>query len=82
MGRLIQGQVSEDEFECLLKLTKFSSEKKIDALRLHLVRGYNAAMAYGSCELKQSKFHEALEAINDKWSIHLELLEASKRSKK
>ncbi|MGI2049886.1 PapB/FocB family fimbrial expression transcriptional regulator [Shewanella oncorhynchi] len=81
MSRLIQGQVSEDEFECLLRLTKFTSERKIDALRLHLVRGYNTSMAYSSCELKQSKFAEALVAINEKWSIHLDLLEASKRAK-
>ncbi len=80
MGRLIQGQVSEDEFECLLRLTKLVSDKKIEALRLHLVRGYSTSMAYGSCGLKQSKFQEALVAINEKWSIHLDLLDASKRA--
>lgn len=78
---LIQGKVSEAELICLLKLTKITSENRIDALRLHLVRGWNKKMAYTSCDLKQSKFVLALNSMNEKWAIHNQLLDATNESK-
>ncbi|EHC04192.1 hypothetical protein Sbal625DRAFT_4152 [Shewanella baltica OS625] len=78
---LIQGQVSEAEFFCLLKLTKITSLDRIDALRLHLVDGWPKPMAYSSCGLKQSKFTLALDRMNEKWTVHNQLIEATKASK-
>ncbi|ABX51833.1 MULTISPECIES: PapB/FocB family fimbrial expression transcriptional regulator [Shewanella] len=78
---LIQGKVSEAELICLLKLTKITSEDRIDALRLHLVQGWNKKMAYTSCGIKQSKFVLALNSMNAKWTIHNQLLDATNESK-
>jgi hypothetical protein len=74
---LIQGQVSERQFECLLRYTKFKSERKIDALRAHLVDGHNKSLAYTVNDLKGSKFDDALAVMNDKWSIHQDLIDAT-----
>ncbi|MGI2002086.1 PapB/FocB family fimbrial expression transcriptional regulator [Shewanella frigidimarina] len=77
MAKLIQGQVTDEEFNLLLKLTKIKGESKVEALWLHLVRGYRSSMAYQSCGLKQSKFAPALATMNEKWDIHLKLIDAS-----
>jgi hypothetical protein len=77
VGRLLQGQVSEKQFQCLLRFTKFNSEKKIDALRAYLVSGYHMAFAYTSNDLSAQKFHEALAVLNEKWSIHQDLIDAT-----
>ncbi|AZQ13294.1 PapB/FocB family fimbrial expression transcriptional regulator [Shewanella khirikhana] len=79
--RLIQGQVSDKQFQCLLRFTKFTSDRKIDALRAYLVLGHSKSMAYTANDLKDSKFDEALAVINEKWTIHQELIDATNESR-
>lgn len=75
--RLIQGQVSEKQFQCLLRFTKFKSEKKIDALRAYLVKGHGKTFAFTTNDLSSNKFDEALAALNEKWAIHQDLIDAT-----
>lgn len=75
--RLIQGQVSEKQFQCLLRFTKFKSEKKIDALRDYLVKGLGKTSAFTANDLSSNKFDEALAALNEKWAVHQDLIDAT-----
>jgi hypothetical protein len=75
MYRLIQGQVSEAQIDLLLELTRITSEGRIEAIKLHLVKGYPAPMAYGLCDVAQQNFHSTLEALNRVYVIHERLNE-------
>ena len=75
MSRLIQGQESEKKIDLLLTLTRINSTDKINALKLHLVRGYPASMAYGLCDVKQQNFRLSLEALNQVYAVHEQLKE-------
>lgn len=77
MYRLIQGRVSEQEIDILLEFTRIDSENKIDALKLHLVKGYPPVMAYGVCDVKQQNFDSTLKALNKVYDIHERLNEIS-----
>ncbi|GIU52768.1 hypothetical protein TUM4438_46230 [Shewanella sairae] len=75
MSKLIQGQESEAKIDLLLSLTRINSVNKIDALKLHLVKGYPAVMAYELCDVKQQNFKSTLDALNRVYTIHEKLNE-------
>ncbi|QDF68694.1 hypothetical protein FJQ87_18490 (plasmid) [Shewanella sp. SNU WT4] len=75
MSRLIQGRESEAKIELLLALTRIVSVNKIDALKMHLVKGYSTTMAYELCDVKQQNFHSCLETLNKVYAIHEQLTE-------
>lgn len=65
MKYLVQGMETTEKINCLLKLTKITSERKIKALHYHLVNGAditNAAMAYS---LPQPKLTEVVNDLNE-----------------
>tara|TARA_B110000467_G_C18267417_1_gene450199 strand:- start:163 stop:396 length:234 start_codon:yes stop_codon:yes gene_type:complete len=70
MYRLIQGQESEQKIDILLEFTRIDSVNKIQALKLHLVKGAPATMAYGAFDVKQQNFYSTLKAINKVYDIH------------
>ncbi len=73
MHRLIQGQEIEAKIDLLLQFTRINSVNRIDAIKLHLVKGWPAPMAYGSCDVKQQNFHESLESLNRVYDLHMRL---------
>lgn len=73
MSKLIQGQESEAKIDLLLSLTRINSVNKIDALKLHLVKGYPAVTAYELCDVKQQNFNFTLNALNQVYTIHEKL---------
>ena len=73
MSRLIQGQESEAKINLLLAFTRITSVNKIDALKLHLVKGCPTVMAYELCDVKQQNFYSTLEALNKVYTIHEKL---------
>ena len=75
MSKLIQGQESEAKIDLLLSLTRINSVNKIDALKLHLVKGYPAVTAYELCDVKQQNFKSILDALNSVYTIHEKLNE-------
>ncbi|GIU52777.1 hypothetical protein TUM4438_46260 [Shewanella sairae] len=75
MSKLIQGQESEAKIDLLLSLTRINSVNKIDALKLHLVKGYPAVMAYELCDVKQQNFKSTLDALNRVYTTHEKLNE-------
>ena len=74
MFRLLQGQESENKVDLLLEFTRIVSANKIDALKLHLVKGYPAVIAYELCDVKQQNFYSTLAALNKVYDIHERLL--------
>lgn len=73
MSKLIQGQESEAKINLLLAFTRIVSVNKIDALKMHLVKGYPTVMSYELCDVKQQNFYSTLEALNKVYTIHEKL---------
>lgn len=72
---LLQGMESEKRIDILLRLAKFTSEPVIEALKLHLVKGYAEAMAYNTVGVPQQNFHRALKRLNELYAIAEEYTE-------
>ena len=70
-----QGQGQEAKIDLLLQFTRINSVNRIDAIKLHLVKGWPAPTAYGSCDVAQQNFRESLEAINKVYDLHMRLVE-------
>lgn len=61
---LVQGHETREGIAVLLKLTRITSQNKIDALMAHLVDGLPAKRAYWRYQVDQRKFSEALATLN------------------
>ena len=64
MKYLLRGMESAAKINSLLALTKIDSERKIDALHAHFVRGYEVTSAAALHELPQPKLTQAISALN------------------
>lgn len=64
VSTILQGSLSEFEFEILLSMTSITSEKVIDALRDFAVHGVGAPAAYGMAGISQQAYERAFKVIN------------------
>ena len=65
MKYLLCGMESTAKINCLLALTKIDSERKIDALHAHFVKGYEVTSAAALCGLPQPKLTQAITKLNE-----------------
>ena len=61
----MQGMETEALIDCLLSLTKIDSERKIKALKLHFVNGFDITNAASQADIAQPKVSEAVKALNE-----------------
>ena len=61
---LVQGHENRESVTVLLKLTRITSQNKVDALMAHLVDGLPANRAYWRYQVDQRKFSQSLAKLN------------------
>ncbi|MEZ9198563.1 PapB/FocB family fimbrial expression transcriptional regulator [Shewanella sp. 10N.286.54.B9] len=61
---LVQGRETAEGVGVLLKMTRISSQAKVDALMAHLVDGLPAKRAYWRYQVSQQHFSQALAKLN------------------
>lgn len=65
MKYLFAGNQTEQRFTLLLSLTSITSEKIIDGLRYHLVKGHPLEQAALLAEVKKNNLSRAVDTLND-----------------
>ncbi|WP_108944107.1 PapB/FocB family fimbrial expression transcriptional regulator [Shewanella halifaxensis] len=61
---LVQGHETREGLAVLFRLTRITSQNKIDALMAHLVDGLPAKRAYWRYHVTQQHFSQALAKLN------------------
>lgn len=64
MNYLLQGMESTSKINCLLSLTKIDSERKINGLHNHFVKGLGVSSAAAFADIAQPKLTEAIKVLN------------------
>ena len=64
MKYLVQGMESTKKVNCLLKLTKIDSERKLRAIHLHLVTGASIGDAARTYDIPQPNLTECINKLN------------------
>lgn len=72
---LVQGHETAEGVAALIKLTRITSQNKIDALMAHLVDGLPAKRAYWRYQVSQQHFSQALAKLNHAAALALQYKE-------
>ena len=64
MRYLMQGMESKETIDNLISGTKIDSQRKIDALHYHFVKGANISSAAAAHTLPQPNLTDAIETLN------------------
>lgn len=61
---LLKGMETEEKIECLLKLTKIDSERKIKALKYYYVNGIDISLAANMANVPQPNLTDVIDTLN------------------